>query len=490
MKASTTWSRTLTATALLLAILPLPAQAAPVAPAPLHAVAEKPESDLVPLRAACEAAGATVAGVQITWDKATNSVAVNPLGTRALTFVRALGEGTVGEMRAKLTPAMASALPEERIKAIQTEVAQAGALTGMQVTGEDRNQVHTNVHITATYERSKISYTVRFDRRGLIDDYFVSPAPAMRTVGAPAYTNPKAFTDREVVIGAETAFPLPARLSLPKGKGPFPAVVLVHGSGPFDRDETYMALKPFRDLAKGLASRGIAVLRYEKRTHEHSIKAMANLNTFTPQDETITDAVEAVKFLSHTAKIDPKKVFVVGHSQGGLFLPQILGQAGELAAGGVSLAGPNDFVDALVKQMRFLGESGGMPAAQAAFLEQQFGMLRDPEFSPTQAPAGFVLGAPAFWYEFRAHPAQVAKGQKTPLLLLQGGRDYQVPAEQLESWKQELAGREKVTYKLFPKLNHFFTEGDGAMKGPEEYQVPANIPLYVIEEISTWVKAQ
>jgi len=86
----------------------------------------------------------------------------------------------------------------------------------------------------------------------------------------------------------------------PEGKGPFPAVVLVHGSGPQDRDETIGPNKPFRDLAWGLASQGIAVLRYDKRTKVHGAMMAGAVEQFTVKEETIDDALAAVALLRGT----------------------------------------------------------------------------------------------------------------------------------------------------------------------------------------------
>jgi dienelactone hydrolase len=118
---------------------------------------------------------------------------------------------------------------------------------------------------------------------------------------------------------------------MPIGAGPFPAIVLVHGSGPNDRDETIGPNKPFRDLALGLASRGIAVLRYDKRTKAYPAKLAASKD-LTVKEEVIDDALEGVKTARSQPKIDPARVFVLGHSLGGMLIPRV-------AAGDASLAG-------------------------------------------------------------------------------------------------------------------------------------------------------
>ena len=106
-------------------------------------------------------------------------------------------------------------------------------------------------------------------------------------------------------------------------KGPFPAVILVHASGAADQDETAYALKPFRDLAEGLASKGIAVLRYNKRTYEHGLKT--ELSPFYIVDkETTDDALLVTQFLQNEPMIDKNQIYILGHSLGGMMVPKMI----------------------------------------------------------------------------------------------------------------------------------------------------------------------
>jgi uncharacterized protein len=434
---------------------------------------------------------AAVTPVPVHWDPATGMATANKLDLTALGFVQGLVQGTAGDMVKEFSATFTALMPPARFAAIAKALTPYGALTKLQVAGRTASAVHENVAVIAVFAAvGPTQFTVRFSPDGKLDEYRFGAVDGLVSVaGSPAYAKLDSFTEREVVVG-EAPWQLPGTLTLPTGKGPFPAVVLVHGSGPNDRDETVGGVKPFRDLAYGLASKGIAVLRYDKRTFEHGIKFSSDPR-LGAQEETIDDAVKAVALLKRTEGIDPKRIFVLGHSQGGYFMPRIVAKVGQdQLKGAILMAGPNSFLDIFAEQHKLLADMGALPAPQAQAMIAQIEMLRDPAFDPANPPKGFALGMPAYWADFREDAAVLAKTQTTPMLLLQGARDYQVQASQLQSWKDELGGREKVTYNLYEKLNHIFTEGEGPLSSPQEYMTPANMPAYVIDDISTWVLKQ
>ncbi len=131
-----------------------------------------------------------------------------------------------------------------------------------------------------------------------------------------------------------------------------PVVVLVHGSGPQDRDESIGPNKPFLDLSHGLAARGIAVLRYEKRTRQYGAAMVAQANSLTVKQETIDDVTYAIEYLKTQPEIDQKRMFIAGHSLGGMLLPRIAKRTPE-AAGYIGLAGcSRPLEDTMVQQLQ------------------------------------------------------------------------------------------------------------------------------------------
>ncbi len=179
------------------------------------------------------------------------------------------------------------------------------------------------------------------------------PAQVVTEYEPPSYVDTSAFTESEVTVGSGE-WALPGTLSMPVGEGPFPAVVLVHGSGPNNRDEGFGPVSPFKDLAWGLASRGIAVLRYDKRTLVYQAELAAGGGDLTIEDETIDDAAAAVELLLNTEGIDPQAVFVLGHSLGGMVIPRIAAAAPD-ARGFIVLAGPaRPMEDLILEQTEYI----------------------------------------------------------------------------------------------------------------------------------------
>jgi dienelactone hydrolase len=257
--------------------------------------------------------------------------------------------------------------------------------------------------------------------------------------------------------------------------------VLVHGSGPNDRDETIFATKVFKDLAEGLASHGIAVLRYEKRTKLYGAR-VAGMQNFTVDDETVTDAARALALLRTQKEVNPQRVYMLGHSLGGYVSPRIAEEDGKLA-GIVVLAGnARPIEDLIVEQAEYLG----MPAKQLEGLKAQAARVKALESADADAPK--VMGMPvSYLLDLKGYdPVAAAKKLTVPMLFLQGERDFQVTTKDLALWKTGLAGRKDVTFKTYPALNHLFVAGEG--KSTEaEYRKPGHVAPEVIDDIAKWM---
>ncbi|MED1558732.1 DUF3887 domain-containing protein [Bacillus paramycoides] len=419
----------------------------------------------------------------------------NPIKSTTLSFIRYMNSEDYKSAFDLTSRSLQKIISEKWLKSYWKGLPaqlQVGSFMGIgEVTQKETNSVHTNVEIKLVFEQSTVPLLIKLDPSGKIDDFQLSMSfsPVSER---PSYSKPESFVDKEVVVGSG-AFPLPGTLSVPKGKGPFAAVILVQGSGATDQDETAFALKPFRDLAEGLASKGIAVLRYNKRTYEHGLKTQFS-PFYTVDKETTDDALLATHFLQNEPMINKNQIYILGHSQGGMMLPKMIEKdQNQNIAGAIVMGGPARTIqDVVLDQFEYLFSIGAMKPEEYKFYKSQFELLNDPNFSSQNPPKDFYLGSPLFWDSIRKiKAAEMSKEQKTPLLIIQGERDYQVQSKiEIPLWKEQLKERDNVDYRLYPKLNHFFTEGDGELSKPDEYYSPANIPEYVINDIAAWVQGR
>jgi dienelactone hydrolase len=403
-------------------------------------------------------------------------------------------QGDYAAVASNFDPAMKAALPADKLREVRTSIeAQVGTFKKRAGSRAERVQVYDVVYVTLELQKAILDMKFVFDQAGQVTGLYFQPGQAASPIPytPPAYVKTEVFREQDVTVGSG-GWALPGTLAVPLAGGPFPAVVLVHGSGPNDRDETIGPNKPFRDLAWGLASHGIAVLRYEKRTRQYAARFTGDvLAKLTVKEETVDDALLAAALLRETRGIDPNRLHVLGHSLGGYLLPQI-GAADPNLAGLISMAGPTrPLEDLIVEQVTYIAGLDGTisPEEQASLdaLAVQVSRVKDPNLS-TDTPASLLLGAPAcYWLDLRGYaPADAAKSLNRPMLFLQGGRDYQVTMVDLEGWRSALGSRPDVEFKVYPDLNHAFIAGTGKCT-PAEYDVPGHVAEQVVMDVAAWV---
>jgi uncharacterized protein len=415
-----------------------------------------------------------------------------------LTVLDMAQTGRFAEIHELFAPPLRAMVPAEALQAAwAAEIGRRGPVTSVGTpVSEPAGPGGVLVKIPVTFERGELTVIVSVADAGWLTGIQLAAASAAepaRPWEPPAYADPAAFGEQDVTVGAGP-LAVPGTLSLPRQDGPLPGVVLLGGSGPVDRDETIGRNKPLKDLAWGLASRGVAVLRFDKVTHAHGEQVAADRG-FTVSDEYLPPATAAIRLLEEQPAVGAGRVFVAGHSLGGTVAPRVAA-AGPSVAGLVILAGGTQpLYWAAVRQVRYIASldpataAASEPAIEA--MTRQARTADSPDLSPSTPDSELPFGVPApYWLDLRDYdPAAAAAALGRPVLIIQGGRDYQATvADDLAGWKAGLAGHPDVTIRVYDADNHLFFPGSGP-SSPAEYEPAQHMDPAVVADIAGWLTA-
>ena len=302
----------------------------------------------------------------------------------------------------------------------------------------------------------------------------------------------------KIIVGAGTRYPLKGLLTLPdRADSPVPAVVLVHGSGSSNMDEKVGKLTPFKDLAEGLARHGIASIRYDKRSYAHGLKMVLRKGApITVKEETIDDAILAAELLRNDKRIDPERIFIIGHSMGAMLAPRIDAEGGNFA-GLILLAGTprkleEVLADQVAEQMSAMkGFARKIAEKQTEKLLRGFDGLYD--LSDGEAKAKKLGGGTTLYYfkEMGEHSAKdYLLPMEKPILIAQGEKDFQATVDRdFLAYQELLKDKENVTFKLYENLNHAFVPSvyGTITKAKQEYNVEQHIGDAVVTDLANWI---
>ncbi len=338
-------------------------------------------------------------------------------------------------------------------------------------------------HQTLPDGKDEVRVQLRFHQSTAYSTIVVNPQTGEITsvlfkqpVTMPPYADPAKYRSEDVTVGA---YHLPGTLTIPNSKGPFPAVLLLQGSGPNDRDETVGSNHPLADIAEGLSSRRIIVLRYDKRNFaSRSFDPMKA----TVDAEVIQDGVAALQLLRARTDVAQDRIFIVGHSLGAMLAPEIAKKAWPVA--GIVMLSPagRRLPELMVEQARILGQASPV---ELPALEQQ----ADEISAHKMAATGTFFGTPAsYYYDLDARDeVAIARSLDLPILILHGARDYPIVDEDIRNWQNGLKGDAKVRVETMPSLNHLFI-ADSGKPGPAEYFAPAHVDVAVIGTIASFIE--
>lgn len=403
---------------------------------------------------------------------------------KAVALVDNLIAGKYADARADFNLLMSVGLSETKLKqvwaALPEQFGEFEERTGIEHTvHQGYNVVFVGLRFAKSNLRAKVVYSGSDKVTGL---FFLPSNPPWQI---PAYVRTNSFTETDITFGLPD-WKLEGTLTLPKEVAAPPVAVLVHGSGPHDRDETIGPNQVFKDLAWGLASKGVAVFRYDKRTKIHGGK-LARAKRFTMKEETVDDAVAAVKTLRDRKDLAGGRIYVIGHSQGGYCAPRIAQQVP--IAGFVSLAGNSRPLEELiVEQTEYLMKINPAQTRDLKAMKLAAEQVKKLDASDAQSRK-VLLGAPmSYWFDLRNYdPVARAQEFKGRIFVIHGGRDYQVTQPDFHRWTNGLASHPDLHARSFTNLNHLMISGTG-MSEPAEYQRAGHVDDHVIEAIAGWIK--
>lgn len=359
-----------------------------------------------------------------------------------------------------------------------------GYYVGFHTMSVSQIEDYTAAKIYLDYVYKDLALSLRFNEAGELDgiwlSYYEIPAPKETDL----------YKEFLVTIG-EGQFKMDGILTLPKGVNRPPVAIFVHGSGQSDMDETVGVEqnKPFSDLAHGLAEQGIASIRYHKRYYQYQELAGEDI---TVREEVLQDVADAIRFASSSEKVDGSRIYIIGHSFGGMLCPVIAYENKEVK-GFVSLAGSPRPLEDIVYDQYVAAAYQNKAMTESRRQTYLYNLGREVEkiknAADTTEEQYFGVSA-RYWHVLnQLDGGTLATWLDIPMLFLQGTADYQVSVENdYNRWRELLADKPAAAFRLYDNLNHYFLESDG-LSDAADYNAKRSVSPQVISDIADFLRA-
>ncbi|MBN2220622.1 MAG: DUF3887 domain-containing protein [Vallitaleaceae bacterium] len=376
------------------------------------------------------------------------------------------------------TEEVAAQLTEAALKqAWNTTVAALGKYIDVYEVKQEQKGEATLVNVILAYEKQGLTVLYTFTAEGKIQGLWLNyyPIPEEEKVT-------EDFYEEDLLVGE---YQLAGKLTLPKDVENPPLVILIHGSGQSDMDETIGAAgnKVFRDLAWGLAKLGVGSIRYNKRYYQ--LPELAD-DQITIDSEVIEDVIAAIAIGGEYSD----KVWLLGHSLGGMIAPKIALEEANIT-GFISLAGsPRHLADIVYDQnVDALNQSKDYSTEEKEQLLKDVALMVEQAKEATLDTKEAIFGISGrYWGSLnQIQMDEVMSQLQIPMLFLQGEADFQVKVESdFAAWKELLKDHEGVEFVQFPGLNHLFMPTQGK-RDITDYNVEAEVAQEVIDEIAQFM---
>ncbi len=386
----------------------------------------------------------------------------------------------------RMSPEMKRYLDVEKLQGFWDGLEmQMGAVKSV---GETKVKMRDTLAITQTiiqFEKQKIGFKLVYDKDAKICGMFLEAATPKYTPAA--YVDAAGFYEIKRKL-PDPKFPAEGIVTIPNKKQHIPVVIIVGGSGPTDKDLTIGPNRIYKDLAWGLANKGIASYRYDKRTKEFG-SAFAKNNKATVKEEYLLDLMGAIEIVKKIPELDTNQIYILGHSEGGYLLPYFE-QNIQHIAGYISFAGAySNMADLIFMQLNYLQANAPKSQkseynafiAKAIYMRDKINASSPEDSLPSGINPNYVI------FLNQLSPKLIGSNlMQKKILFLQGGRDYQVPPSEMELWRTLLKENSQAQFELFSNLNHLGLPGKGPSL-PAEYEEAENVPAELIDKVVNFI---
>jgi dienelactone hydrolase len=406
---------------------------------------------------------------------------------KANTFFDLFAAGKFEEAHAYFSEEGKTKVTAENLKQFWTNMeARLGKVKSMDASGSRAQGEYYAVTVSGEFQYDKQDFILLFDKTEKLVGMHLPPKAI--TYRAPGYADSTLYKEKSTYI-EWPGHQLAAVITTPKDGNSFPIVVLVHGSGPNDMDETIGPNKPFKDIAAGLAVNGIASIRYVKRT---VIYPQEFGKAYTVKEEVLDDALQAIALAKKVEGVDTKQIYVLGHSLGGMLAPRIATLAPDLKGIILAAAPARSLPDIIIEQNKYMvSQIKDTSAVMQKNLADAITEIEKAKITKLgkMKPDSIILGLPAsYWADLNSYnQVETAKKLKQRIFILQGGYDFQVTETDFNLWKEALSANSNVSFKLYPDFNHLFSQQE-AKGNATQYQKPSNVEQRTIEDLANWIK--
>lgn len=402
-------------------------------------------------------------------------------------FVEAITSGNFEQAESYYSPELAEALQKGKLDFVwQGLLRNTGEFEVVVESKREEREDFYSVVSTLKFENVYMDMVMTVNKDEQISGLFFRPSQYTGDLEQiPPFVDESKFIEEEVEFSCE-GYQINGSLIIPKNQRSFPIVIMATGSGPNDRDEKIGANKPFKNIAQGLGTLGVATLRFDKRTLTHN-RLLADIPDFDIDNEYTEEITAAIEFISQ--KYAGRKLYFLGHSMGAFMAPRIMKENPSLQAAVMLAANARPLEDLVIEQTEYImALTGEINEISLKLTKKAVAEVKKIKSKRSKVEEPLLLGlSKAYWLSLNKYDLiKEAKSITEPMLVLQGERDYQVTMDDFNIWQKQFGRTDNWKFHTYADLNHLFMTGEGHSQ-PKEYLTPGFVAEEVVTDIARFI---